>query len=64
MVKSVPRQISVLSGDRSARVSEAKKQGRRLAYVCRDFLSFRSPCSGRTGPVPYLGPPIAPSSMA
>ena len=54
MVKSVPRQISGLSGDLETRDSEAKEQGRRLPKVPSSLRSLRRPCSGRTLPVPHF----------
>lgn len=35
-------------------MSEAKLQGRRLPKVFSSLRSFRRPCSGRMGPVPYF----------
>ena len=64
MVKSVPLQTSALSGEASTKVSEAKKHGRRLPKVPISLRSLRMPCSGRTAPVPHLGPPMAPRSTA
>lgn len=61
---SVPWQISSFRGDRDASVGEAKKQGRRLPNVFISLRSLRRPCSGRMGPTPYLGPPIAPRRTA
>ena len=64
MTKSVPRHTDALSGDASTRASDAKKQGRRLPYVPISLRNFSSPCSGRTEPVPHLGPPMAPRRTA
>lgn len=44
--------------------SDAKLQGRRFPYVPNSLRSARMPCSGRTLPVPHLGPPMAPRRMA
>ena len=63
-MKSVPVQISSFKGEILARVGEAKKQGRRLPKVFISFLRRRRPCSGRMGPTPYLGPPMAPRRTA
>lgn len=63
-MKSVPSQTDCFRGERAAKDGEAKKQGRRLPKVPISFRRRRRPCSGRTLPVPYFGPPMAPRSTA
>ncbi|KAH3667328.1 hypothetical protein OGAPHI_002977 [Ogataea philodendri] len=64
---ATPSPVSSLrspNGDNFNKASEAKLHGRRLAYRFSSFLILSSPCSGRTEPVPHLGPPTAPNSTA
>ena len=53
-VKSTPAQTLSLRGDPLISDGAAKEQGRKFPNVLRDFRSVKSPCSGRTRPVPYF----------
>lgn len=64
MTKSTSLQTDSLRGEYWTRESAAKLQGRRLPNALRALRSLRRPCSGRTAPVPHLGPPTAPRRTA
>lgn len=57
---STPLAMLSLSGEYWRRFSDANDAGRMLAYRPSSLRSLRMPCSGRTAPVPHLGPPTAP----
>src|SRR5271170_282109 len=76
-MKFVPFATSAFSGENSSNFSLANVQGRKFANVSISFRILKSPnqsqfknrelvlpCSGRTLPVPHLGPPTAPRSTA
>lgn len=64
MQKSTPLHTDSLSGENCTSDSAAKLHGRRFPNVPSSFRRRRSPCSGRTAPVPHSGPPTAPRRTA
>ena len=62
-IKSTPSIRSGLRGDKCFKASKMRT-GRILAKRFNSLRMAKSPCSGRTGALSYLGPPIAAKRIA